>query len=75
MLVENATSPWGQSWERVFHKHSCIQFIALEHSLWKALSQDCPHGEIRHSHLHLHIYFWTLSLVVDLIKSVICSEV
>ena len=28
MLVENATSPWGQSWERVFHKHSCIQFIA-----------------------------------------------
>ena len=29
MLVENATSPWGQSWERVFHKHSCIQFIAL----------------------------------------------
>ena len=29
MLVENATSPWGQSLERVFHKHSCIQFIAL----------------------------------------------
>ena len=29
MLVENATLPWGQSWERVFHKHSCIQFIAL----------------------------------------------
>ena len=29
MLVENATSRWGQSWERVFHKHSCIQFIAL----------------------------------------------
>ena len=22
-------SPWGQSWERVFHKHLCIQFIAL----------------------------------------------
>ena len=21
-------SPWGQSWERFFHKHSCIQFIA-----------------------------------------------
>ena len=21
-------SPWGQSWERVFHKHKCIQFIA-----------------------------------------------
>ena len=29
MLVENAISPWGQSWERVFHKHLCIQFIAL----------------------------------------------
>ena len=29
MLVENATSPWGQSWERIFHKHSCIHFIAL----------------------------------------------
>ena len=29
MLVENATSPWGQSWERIFHKHLCIQFIAL----------------------------------------------
>ena len=28
MLVENAISPWGQSWERV--------------------SQDCPHGKIRH---------------------------
>ena len=24
-------SPWGQSWERVFHKHKCIQFIALVH--------------------------------------------
>ena len=23
-LLENATSPWGQSWERVLHKHSCI---------------------------------------------------
>ena len=22
-LLENATSPWGQSWERVFHKHKC----------------------------------------------------
>ena len=22
--LENATSPWGQSWERVLHKHSCI---------------------------------------------------
>ena len=29
MLVENATSAWGQSWEWVLHKHSCIQFIAL----------------------------------------------
>ena len=29
MLVENATSPCGQSWERIFNKHSCIQFIAL----------------------------------------------
>ena len=28
MIVENATSPWGQSWERVFHKHKCIPFIA-----------------------------------------------
>jgi hypothetical protein len=39
MLVENATLPWGQSWERVFHKHKCIQFIALV---------PCTHGEIRH---------------------------
>ena len=38
MLVENATSPWGQSWERVFHKHSCIHLCQ-----WKTLSQDCPH--------------------------------
>ena len=30
MLVENATSPWGQSWERVFHKHSCIQIRQLD---------------------------------------------
>ena len=29
MLVENATLPWGQSWERVFHNHSFKQFIAL----------------------------------------------
>ena len=40
-------SPWGQSWERVFHKHSCIQFC-MHLCLWKTLSQDCPHGEIRH---------------------------
>ena len=29
MLVENATSPWGQYWERVFHKHSRKQYIVL----------------------------------------------
>jgi hypothetical protein len=23
-LLENATLPWGQSWEWVLHKHSCI---------------------------------------------------
>ena len=28
MLVENATTPWGQSWEWFLHKHKCIQFIA-----------------------------------------------
>ena len=32
MLVENATSPWGQSREWVLHKHSCIQFIARKPS-------------------------------------------
>jgi hypothetical protein len=34
--LENATLPWGQSWERILHKHLC-----------KTLSQDYPHGEIR----------------------------
>ena len=34
MLVKNATLPWGQSWENPF-------------PTWE--SQDCPHGEIRHS--------------------------
>ena len=44
MLVENATSPWGQSWEWVFHKHSCIQFIALVPSalvLWTVCTCAC----------------------------------
>ena len=58
-LLENATSPWGQSWERVLHKHSCIHHstcafgtravICMHLCLCKTLSQDCPHGEIRHS--------------------------
>ena len=57
-LLENATSPWGQSWERVLHKHSCIHHstcafgtravICMHLCLCKTLSQDCPHGEIRH---------------------------
>ena len=66
MLVENATSPWGQSWEWVFNKHSCIQFIAL-------VALDCPHGEIRHSqdcprgeirqlHIPFHIFINKKSL-------------
>ena len=60
-LLENATSPWGQSWERVLHKHSCIHHstcafgtravICMHLCLCKTLSQDCPHGEIRHSHI------------------------
>ena len=44
MLVENETSPWGQSWERVFHKHSCILFIALVPSalvLWTVCTCAC----------------------------------
>ena len=28
LLPENAISPWGQSWERVLLKHSCILSIA-----------------------------------------------
>ena len=27
-LMKCLILPWGQSWERVFHKHKCIQFIA-----------------------------------------------
>ena len=55
MVVENAILPWGQSWERVFHKH---------------LSQDCPHGEIRHC-LLLYSTFQADSLkVVDKSKTV-----
>ena len=26
--VDCLISPWGQSWERIFHKHKCMQFIA-----------------------------------------------
>ena len=58
-LLENATSPWGQSWERVLHKHSCIHHstcafgtravICMHLCLCKTHSRDCPHGEIRHS--------------------------
>jgi hypothetical protein len=35
MLVENATSPWGQSWERVFYdkEHLALQFLKLDHFL------------------------------------------
>ena len=40
-LLENATSPWGQSWSQ----HLCLWHLCL----CKALSQDCPHGEIRHT--------------------------
>ena len=44
MLVENATSAWGQSREWVLHKHSCIQFIALVPSalvLWTVCTCAC----------------------------------
>ena len=36
LLVENATSPWGQSWERIFHKplvhtvHSTRALVLVE---------------------------------------------
>ena len=58
-LLENATSPWGQSWERVLHKHSCIHHstcafgtravICMHLCLWKTHSRDCPHGEVAFS--------------------------
>ena len=58
-LLENATSPWGQSWERVLHKHKCIQITArvpkaqvlwcMHECLCITLSQDCPHGEVAFS--------------------------
>ena len=44
MLVENETSPWGQSWERVFHKHKCIPFIARvpkAQVLWTVCTSAC----------------------------------
>ena len=37
-------SPWGQSWEWVFHKHKCIQFIARvpkAQVLWTACKSAC----------------------------------
>ena len=59
MLVENATSAWGQSREWVLHKHSCIHHstcafgtravICMHLCLCKTLSQDCPHGEVAFS--------------------------
>ena len=72
-LLENATSPWGQSWERLLHKHSCIHHstcafgtravICIHLCLCKTLSQDCPHGEIRHFITSLlwengNVYLW-----------------
>ena len=59
LLLENATSPWGQSREWVLHKHSCIHHstcafgtravICMHLCLCKTHSRDCPHGEIRHT--------------------------
>ena len=41
LLLANATSPWGQSWERI-RKSNRAYITAL-------VPQDCPHGEIRHT--------------------------
>ena len=62
MIVENATSPWGQSWERVFHKHSCIQFIAL------VPTQDCPNSKIRHLTISLYVNILLLSSHSSILK-------
>ena len=64
-LLENATSPWGQSWERVLHKHACIQHLCL----CKTLSQDCPHGEIR----QLYTIYGPLMMSQEKTPSGICS--
>ena len=49
MLVENATLPWGQSWERNFPQ-ALVHTVHSTCACWKTLSQDCPHGEIRQSY-------------------------
>ena len=34
-LLDNATSPWGQSWERVLHKRKCIQITVGQNNFEK----------------------------------------
>ena len=41
MLVENATSPWGQSREWVLHRHKCIQITCdVCTSVWRDVWQN-----------------------------------
>ena len=57
-------SPWGQSWERVLHKHKCIQITArvpkaqvlwcMHEWLCKTHSRDCPHGEVAFSNSNIN---------------------
>ena len=57
-------SPWGQSWERVLHKHKCIQITArvpkaqvlwcMHECLCKTHSRDCPHGEVAFSNSNIN---------------------
>ena len=64
MLVENATSAWGQSREWVLHKHKCIQITArvpkaqvlwcMHECLCKTHSRDCPHGEVAFSNSNIN---------------------
>ena len=39
-LLENASSPWGQFWERVLHKHKCIQITARQLQTVQVLAND-----------------------------------
>ena len=46
-LLENATLPWGQSWERILHKHSCIHHSTEHLCLRFYLNTQCSVGSYR----------------------------
>ena len=57
MLVENAT----------FAMEGTRAMNCMHECLWKTLSQDCPHGEIRHTRIQIDIGPIAQSLYVYLL--------